>query len=234
MLPIARSELAMIWRNKLVALSTVFVPIFFGTVLALVQGNFGGSAAVAAIQLVVMSGMGVYISATTTLASRRQHLFLKKLRSTAASDISIIAGILVPLVVVALLQILAVLTAVAVIGTPPENVPILLIAVVLTNVMFAGLALLTSAATSSAEHAQFTTLPLFLIALGAAMWVALTGTEQSTAIKRIVPGGALSELTVGAWNGVPASELMSLLGPAAAWVVVGLVGWSVLRWEPRR
>ena len=39
---------------------------------------------------------GLYTTAVTTLASRRQNLFLKRLRSTAAGDAGILAGLVLP------------------------------------------------------------------------------------------------------------------------------------------
>ena len=52
---------------------------------------------------------GLYTTAVTTLASRRQDLFLKRLRSTAASDRSILAGLVLPVAVIALIQVVAIL-----------------------------------------------------------------------------------------------------------------------------
>lgn len=175
---IALSELTQLLRNRLVAATAVLVPVFFGGVLIAAQDNFGGSAAVASIISMVVVAMGVYITITTTLASRRQNLFLKRLRSTAASDTSIIAGLVTPLVLINVLQVAAILTVLAVVGEPPANVPVLILTMLLVETMFLGLALATSGLTNSPDHAQVTTLPVFLVTAGAAMWVALTGTAE--------------------------------------------------------
>ncbi|WP_242087902.1 ABC transporter permease [Microbacterium lacticum] len=199
------------------------------------QDNFGGSAIVAALISIVVVAMGVYITITTTLASRRQNLFLKRLRSTAASDNAIIAGLVTPLVVVNVLQVAAILIVLALVGEPPANAPVLIITLALIEAMFLGFALATSGLTNSPDHAQVTTLPIFLITVGAAMWVAVTGTEELALVKRLIPGGAAAELAIEAWNGIDFAEVIPLVLPTLAWVFVAFVVASQLfRWEPRR
>ncbi|WP_346728536.1 ABC transporter permease [Microbacterium lacticum] len=211
------------------------MPVFFGGVLIATQDNFGGSAIVAALISIVVVAMGVYITITTTLASRRQNLFLKRLRSTAASDNAIIAGLVTPLVVVNVLQVAAILIVLALVGEPPANAPVLIITLALIEAMFLGFALATSGLTNSPDHAQVTTLPIFLITVGAAMWVAVTGTEELALVKRLIPGGAAAELAIEAWNGIDFAEVIPLVLPTLAWVFVAFVVASQLfRWEPRR
>ncbi|MBF9337239.1 ABC transporter permease [Microbacterium lacticum] len=232
---IALSELTQLLRNRLVAATAILVPVFFGGVLIATQDNFGGSAIVAALISIVVVAMGVYITITTTLASRRQNLFLKRLRSTAASDNAIIAGLVTPLVVVNVLQVAAILIVLALVGEPPANAPVLIITLALIEAMFLGFALATSGLTNSPDHAQVTTLPIFLITVGAAMWVAVTGTEELALVKRLIPGGAAAELAIEAWNGIDFAEVIPLVLPTLAWVFVAFVVASQLfRWEPRR
>lgn len=232
---IALSELTQLFRNRLVAATAVLVPVFFGGVLIATQENFGGSAVAAALIGIVVVAMGVYITITTTLASRRQNLFLKRLRSTAASDLAIIAGLVAPLVVINVLQIAVILTVLAVVGEPPANVPALVLTLLLVEAMFLGLALATSGLTNSPDHAQVTTLPIFFITVGAAMWVAITGTEDLALIKRLIPGGAVAELAIGAWDGIDLGQVIPIAMPTLVWVVVAFVVASQLfRWEPRR
>ena len=101
--------------------------------------------------------------------------------------------------------------------------------------MFLGFALATSGLTNSPDHAQVTTLPIFLITVGAAMWVAVTGTEELALVKRLIPGGAAAELAIEAWNGIDFAEVIPLVLPTLAWVFVAFVVASQLfRWEPRR
>lgn len=122
-----------------------------------------------------------------------------------------------------------------VIGEPPANVPVLVLTVLMVEALFLGFALATSGLTNSPDHAQVTTLPIFLIAAGAAMWVALTGTEDLALVKRLVPGGAATELAISAWNGIDMSEVIPLALPTLAWILVAFVVASqFFRWEPRK
>lgn len=122
-----------------------------------------------------------------------------------------------------------------VIGEPPANVPVLVLTVLIVEALFLGFALATSGLTNSPDHAQVTTLPIFLIAAGAAMWVALTGTEDLALVKRLVPGGTATELAISAWNGIDMSEVIPLALPTLAWILVAFVVASqFFRWEPRK
>lgn len=70
MFAIARSEMTQLVRNRLVAASSLFIPLAFSAVLIFNRENFGGTPVTAALILVTVTAMGTYITATTTLASR--------------------------------------------------------------------------------------------------------------------------------------------------------------------
>ena len=172
----------------------------------------------------------------TTLASRRQNLFLKRLRSTAAGDGEILAGSLLPVTAITVLQVTVVLVALTVFAGGPADPLLLSVAVLSTVVMMLGLGLATAGVTDSPDHAQVTTLPLLVGTLAVSGWVGFTGTEELTLLKRLLPGGSASELIVNAWNGgVPLGDSLWLLAPTLAWVVVALLtATRLFRWEPRR
>lgn len=231
---IALTEMKMLVRNRLVALCSLFIPVFFAGVLIATQENFGGSGPVATILVLVMAAMGVYITTTTTLAARRQSLTLKQMRSTRASDTSILLGMTTPVALISTVQIGIILAVLAALGSAPSNPFLVGLGILLAVATFSTFAILTSAGTRSAEHAQFTTLPLFMIAMGVGMWVALAGTSEYTFLKRVIPGGSVAELVSGAWTGAPLGNLLPLLGPILAWVAVPVfVGLQLFRWEPR-
>lgn len=235
MIPIALAELKMLHRNRLVAVCAVLVPVVFAAILIATRDNFGGAAIIAAIIIVAVAAFGVYITATTTLAARRQNLFLKRLRGTTASNKAILSGLLLPIVAVNIVQLAVILTVVGILGTPPANVAALIIAALAVEALFLGLALTTAGLTNSPEHAQVTTLPMFLVTFATAFWVAVTGTEELTLVKRLLPGGAATELVIEAWNGIPPGDVISLLLPTLAWVFVAFVlATQLFRWEPRR
>ncbi|MCV7527440.1 ABC transporter permease [Micrococcus luteus] len=234
MFAIARSEMTQLVRNRLVAASSLFIPLAFSAVLIFNRENFGGTAVAAALILVTVTAMGTYITATTTLASRRQNLFLKRLRSTSAKDASILSGLVLPIALVNLVQAGVIVAILSVVGTPPVGVVAVVAAVVVLELMFVGAAIATAGLTNSPDHAQVTTLPLFVVALGAAMWVGLTGTEELAGVKRLLPGGAVTELIVEGWDGMALHEAVSLLLPSLAFVVAAFaMAKSTFRWEPR-
>ncbi|MET8368295.1 hypothetical protein ABZU42_01045 [Micromonospora profundi] len=62
------------------------------------------------------------------------------------------------------------------------------------------------------------------------------GTENLAWLKRLLPGGAATELTMNAWNGgVAVIDSLLLLAPTLAWVAVAVtLATRLFRWEPRR
>ena len=167
MLPIAQAELRMLWRNKVVAACAILMPLAFAVLLIVMRDRFGGEGGtIAALQIIVMAGFGVYITATTTLAARRQTLLLKRLRSTAITDGAILGGLLLPVITLNVVQLLIVLTAVVATGEFPANGWLVALHVAVVELMFLALALATWGLTSTPEQAQITTMPVFILALG--------------------------------------------------------------------
>ncbi|MCG5449778.1 MULTISPECIES: ABC transporter permease [Micromonospora] len=239
MLSIAASELIQIFRNRLVLITSLIIPVVVSAYFVRQHETFadiGSLGYIAAIVMFTIAAFGLYATAVTTLASRRQNLFLKRLRSTAASDTGIIAGLLLPVVVIALIQVTAILIALAVVAGKPANVALLVVATLATLAMMIGLALATAGLTNSPEHAQVTTLPVTLGVIAVATWVGITGTEDLAWLKRLLPGGAATQLTVNAWNGgVAVTDSLLLLAPTLAWVAVAVnLAIRLFRWEPRR
>ncbi|MEU1748126.1 ABC transporter permease [Micromonospora arida] len=239
MLSIASSELIQIFRNRLVLITSLIIPVVVSAYFVRQHDTFAGLGSlgyIAAIILFTITAFGLYTTAVTTLASRRQNLFLKRLRSTAATDTTILAGLLLPVVVLAGVQVTAILTALAVVASAPANIALLVVATTATLAMMIALALATAGLTNSPEHAQVTTLPVSLGVISVASWVGITGTENLAALKRLLPGGAATELTMNAWNGgVAVTDSLLLLAPTLGWVVVAVaLATRLFRWEPRR
>lgn len=224
----------MLVRNRLVAACAILIPLALGAYFVY-SGNDGGSAVSAVLVIMIMISMGVYVTATTTLAARRQTLFLKRLRSGAVSDGAIIGGLIAPIVAISIVQvgaILAILAATA--DDKPQSVWLVILGVLLAEVMFAGLALATAGITNSPEHAQVTTLPLFFAALGTSIWVVFTGVEELTWVKRALPGGGITELIIAGWTGSDIQNLFVLVAPSLAWAVLAIfAARAMFRWEPR-
>ncbi|MGO4754199.1 ABC transporter permease, partial [Streptomyces sp. 2MCAF27] len=198
--------------------------------------DVAGLGYIAAIVMFTVMAFGLYTTAVTTMASRRQNLFLKRLRSTVAGDVDILRGLLLPVTVIALVQVVGILIVLGVVATEPSQIPLLATAVLATVAMMVGLALATAGLTNSPEHAQVTTLPVSLSVIAVASWVGMTGTENLALLKRLLPGGAATELVVNAWEGnVPVADSLILLVPTLSWVVVAVgLASRLFRWEPCR
>jgi ABC-2 type transport system permease protein len=239
MLSIALSELVQIFRNRLVLVTGLVMPAAVSAFFLYQHEVFaalGSLGYIAAVVTFTVGAFGLYTTMVTTLAARRQNLFLKRLRSTPASDASILFGLMLPLTALALVQVVAILTVLATVAGGPVNVLLLAAAILSTVIMMLGLGLATAGLTNSPEHAQVTTLPVSLGTIGVASWVGITGTEELTLLKRLLPGGSATELVLNAWNGgVPVADSLPLLAPTLSWIVVAIALASrFFRWEPRR
>ncbi|WP_217428769.1 ABC transporter permease [Micromonospora maritima] len=236
---IATGELIQIFRNRLVLITSLIIPVVVSAFFIRQHETYaalGSLGYIAAIVMFTITAFGLYATAVTTLASRRQNLFLKRLRSTAEGDAGILAGLLLPVLVLAVVQLTVILTVLAVVTGAPANVALLVVAVLATLAMMVGLALATAGLTNSPEHAQVTTLPVTLGVIAVATWVGISGTENLAWLKRLLPGGAATELTMNAWNGgVAVTDSLLLLAPTLGWVVVAVaLATRLFRWEPRR
>jgi ABC-2 type transport system permease protein len=236
--PIASSEFVQIFRNRAVLISTLMplaVSAFF-IYRRDIFAQLGSDGYVAAILVITIGAFSLYATAVTTLAARRQDLFLKRLRSTTAGDAAILSGLTLPVSVLATVQAVVVLAVFAAVTDGPADGVLLIVAILVTFLMMIALALATAGLTGSPEQAQVTTLPVSLLTIGVASWVGIAGTDELTVLKRLLPGGSAAELIVNSWNGgVPLAESLPLLGPALAWVVVAVVlALKLFRWEPRR
>lgn len=240
MLTLARTEFLQIFRNRMVFFSATVIPVGLSLLFIQQRETFASTGACVALLagffMAILISMGLYSTAVTTLASRRQNLFLKRLRSTAISDRSTLAGILLPPAIIAIVQVTAVLTVLAILDEAPANIPLVVASGFSLVLMMLGLALATAGITNSPEHAQVTTLPVTMGVSAVAFWVGATGTESLGMVKRLLPGGSATELTINAWNGgVPLTENLILLLPTLGWVIVAVALASrMFAWEPRR
>ncbi|WP_277211277.1 ABC transporter permease [Isoptericola croceus] len=238
MLPIAQGELVQLFRNRAVLVTSLLMPVAVAAFFIGYRDVFatiGSLGYVAAVLVFTIAAFSLYATTVTTLAARRQNLFLKRLRSTAASDATILAGLVLPISAIALVQVGLILGVFAAVGGGPADAVLLVPAILATFVMMLALGVATAGVTNSPEHAQVTALPLSLGVIAVASWVGITGTESLAPLKRALPGGAATELVVDAWNGgAPLTDSLLLLVPTLAWVVVAVaIASRMFRWEPR-
>lgn len=239
MLSIASSELAQILRNRAVLITSLLMPVAVGAFFVYSRESFVelySLGYIAAVIVFTIGAFSLYATIVTTLAARRQTLFLKRLRSTAAGDPAILSGLVLPVTVISVVQVALILGVFATISQRPADIAVLVVAIVATFVMMLALGLATAGVTNSPEQAQVTTLPIALGTIGVSSWVGITGTESATWLKRLLPGGSATELVVDAWNGgLAVADALLLLVPTFAWVVVAIaLAAMFFRWEPRR
>lgn len=237
---IAISELKQIIRNRSVLISATLIPLGTSALLIFGRETFrdfpAGIGFAVGSMMVSISVLGLYVTAVTTLAARRQTLFLKRLRSTAAGDASILAGLVAPPVVISALQLIIVLGVLSAVSDGPEDPLLLIVSGVLLIALMLALALATAGVTRSPEHVQVTTLPLTLGPIGLAMWIGLTSADSVPLVKALLPSGATTQLSINAWNGgVALGENLLLMLPTLGWIAAALIMAKLtFRWEPRR
>lgn len=239
MLPIARSELIQLLRNRSVLVTSLIMPMAASAFFINFRDVFaqiGSLGYIAALVVFTIAAFSLYATTVTTVAARRQTLFLKRLRSTAAGDTAILAGLLLPVTTIALVQVALILAVFSAISAGPADVVLLAVAVVATLAMMLALGAATAGITRSPEHAQVTSLPLSLGVVAVASWIGISGTEHLQMVKRLLPGGSATELVVNAWNGgVATVDSLLLLGPTVAWILAAIMlAAKMFRWEPRR
>ncbi|CCH29923.1 ABC transporter permease [Actinosynnema sp. NPDC047251] len=222
------AELKMLLRNRTAAALAFAMPLAMGVWFAT---SLGAEAWPVAITLQLLGSMGftAYVTITTSLTSRRQDLYLKRLRTGAASDAVVLTGVVLPPVLLALVQVVLLLGVSLAAGAPlPQRPELVLLAVVGGVAMSAAAGVATSGITSTAELAQITTGPFFLALFAGGVWAANTSDPRALA----VPGGGVADLVRVAWGGDGRPELaaLSLLG----WTALGCVAsLRLFRWDAR-
>lgn len=239
MLTIARHELTQILRNRAVLVAGLVIPFAVSASLVWRHETFediGSLGYLASTIVLTIAAFSLYSTVVTTLASRRQNLFLKRLRSTSARDHEILWGLVLPATAIAGVQLLGILAVLAAVAGSPDNIPLFAAGTLATIAMMLGLGLATAGLTHSPEHAQVTTLPVSLGTIAVGVWVGISGTEDLATLKRLLPGGAATELMTDAWNGgAPVADSLVLLAPTLAWVLLALIlAQRLFQWEPRR
>lgn len=197
---------------------------------------------IAALMLVVLAGMTLAQTATTTLVARRQQHLLERWRIAGTPTASVLAG---PLAPVRLLAATGAAILFAATGSAFDTTP---------TQPAAGrghrarrhtcrvVAVVAAAVTRSVGTAEITLLPVLAAPIGGGIWALLTPLAEITWRMRVSGGGALTELVRLGWDG-PAdgaglAAALSAAGPSLA-VLVGLVAVLVViavrnfRWHPR-
>ena len=243
-LALAAAESKLVMRNRTVAISSFVLPVALGAFWAWSFGGETGSplmaALVVALQIAVVLGMGVYVTATQTIVARRHNRVLKRLRTSGLSDAGLLAAIVIPTILIGAVQLAIFAVVNVVTGTPAPADPLALVLAVLAGLaLVVTAALATSVVTPSPERAQITTLPLVFVLLGAAIAVVFVPIQSWWQALAAVPGAGIGQLMRIAFGGAAgdAAAVSPLLAATAGLLVwSGVFAWLAMRsfrWDPR-
>jgi ABC-type multidrug transport system permease subunit len=252
-LALASAEIRLLLRNRTAVVNSVLGPVLMlGSVAAITVSNGieldGPDLVAKAIGITLI--LVAYYNLVTTFVARREELVLQRMRTGELTDGEILLGTAVPTLLVTVVQILVVGVGVVALGTwsAPVDVVLPLLALLGGGALMVVLAAASTSFTRTVEAAQFTTLPLVLVAtLLSGLLVPLSGFPEPVAeVFRFLPLTPVIELsrlglvgetwsgtavdTAGAWTAAPVP-----LAVLAGWLVVGaVVARRVFRWAPRR
>lgn len=228
-LALSRVELALLSRNKTAMSMAIAMPLLLGGFFAL--GKVGDWPVVIALQIVLVLACSGYLASTTALVSRRQDLYLKRLRTGQASDATVLTGLLLPNALLGCAQAVLLLAVSLASGAPLPDRPLLVLVAVLGGfAMTCAVGVFTSAITSTVELAQITTFPFFGALLVGVNWGLQPDTAQWVLA---IPGAAVATLVRAAW-GAPTDQVLLAVAALAAWTAAGVfLAARLFRWEPR-
>ncbi|WP_167047651.1 ABC transporter permease [Salinibacterium sp. ZJ454] len=230
---IALSELRLIVRNKTVLIGATIMPLALGGYLIYSREDIGrGWPELVLLQIVFFTLFTLFLTVTTTLTTRRQDLFLKRLRSGESSDTTILLGLISPVIVLLAAQLGIVLIAMLIAGASiPDNPWLLAGGSIGFITVAAAMGILTGNITPSAAAAQVTSLPFLALAAGSAIWALIAQDWYLI----LLPGGALTSLVNAAYGtGIGQDLLLLAAGSLTAWTVIpALIAYKTFRWEPR-
>lgn len=232
---IARAEMLLLRRSPTVLVASTAMPLTMTiATVVVVRGEQAGEARAIALALLVVLvlGLSVYMSATLIVTTRREDLYLKRLRTSEASDAAIVAGVVGPTVVGGVLQLAIAFAAVVLVGgaSLPSPVPIVVATILLLGVHVVA-AIATTGAIRSTEQADSATLAGLTVVIGTAVWAVF---DPTSIVPPFTPGGAMVEAARASAGTDPGAALPSLLALAGWLVLVGLLAVRGFRWEPRR
>ncbi|MFB9319561.1 ABC transporter permease [Cryptosporangium minutisporangium] len=243
---LARAEMILLRRNKVMLFNAVLFPA--GLIAMLAAGQDGstdrdGQAMLVGSFVATTLLLVVYFNLLCAYVARREERVLVRLRAGECRDGEILTGTAIPAVVIALGQVaILVLAGLAVLDLPlPKQPLVLLTAVGLGCLTFVGLALLTTLITRNVEAAQVTSLPLIAVCF-IASGVAGQPDFVPEMLLRVMPMTPVVELTQVGWMGSLPDEadtgvLQAMALPLAvglAWAAVGILAarrW--FRWQAR-
>jgi ABC-2 type transport system permease protein len=233
---IAGAELRMLTRSVPALLMGAVLPTALGLLIVWAEHDTGraGRGTATGLQLAALLALTTYGAGTTTLVSRRTQSVLKRLRTSGASDAAVLAGMLLPIALLTLVQTLIVVVAGG--GRWPGQAWAPLAALGGGMLVAALFAVLTSGWTPAPELGQLTTVPLSLTLLGGAFWAARTPGPEVDQWLLVLPGVPVTQLARLGWDEPGMTTADGLAAAAALLIVAAAVtplAVRAMRWDPR-
>ncbi len=243
-LGLARANALLMIRNRMTLVSGLILPLLpLLLIFTAERGNTTVGRTAVTTTLLMALLFPVYYNVLSLVVSRRDELVLKRLRTGETRDGELVVALALPGVVITLAVSVLTLIAGVVAGLPlPANVPLYVVAVLVSAVMFVAFAFWTAAWTRTAESAQMTSLPVITLAVAGTLTSALPA--RVAEIVDRTPAGALDALVRLSWFGEDGSREVGFVD---GWVAAGspllvLLAWTgtavllatrSMRWEPR-
>ncbi|WP_438388862.1 ABC transporter permease [Actinopolyspora saharensis] len=237
------AELKLLFRNTAVVMSTILLPLLFGAGFAFfgkIMPSPLGWGYYAGMQLIMVFGMTSCVMAASSVSYRRDALYLKRLRCGEASNATVLIGTVSPVALLSAIQCLLMLLITGLVGPAVPTNPLLLVGLVLAGIaMSMSIGVAATGLTSSGEQAQTVATPFFFLLIGSLLWAGIDIADGLNAVQRLLPGGAILELTMLSYDSGESfvGQLMDGALPLivlAGWTALGLLAANqYFRWEPR-
>ncbi|HIW95105.1 MAG TPA: ABC transporter permease [Candidatus Corynebacterium gallistercoris] len=262
MTSLAIAEWKQFRRNKvilsMVLITALGVPaLMMGTLSTDTPEDARASGGIALELFLLLAALLVlYYSVLSMTTTRRDEGVLKRLRTGEATDVQILMAICAPSTIFVLIAGIAMPGLVLAMGSAiPVNPALYVVALVLSVVVAASLAFITSAFTKNAEAAQITSMPIVVLGMASQSGVRGLMPDNAQQIIDNTPFALLMDLVNLGWSGNPGAIVLSGTDagftPMAAgdvWqeggiMVAKLLAWCVvlvvaakhyMQWETRR
>jgi ABC-2 type transport system permease protein len=242
MLALAVVELRLLLRKKLTAFSVVVVPLGLAalTLFGERPPDAAGWADLLTTNILLLLMLSVYLVSLMVFTARRQSLVLKRLRTSALSDRRILVGVVGPVALVGLAQVVGYLAVCLLADAPaPANPGLVAVGVLLGVLVATALGVATACLSRSVEATQVTSIPVVMAGV-VGMFLTAASSPALVAVGLAMPLTGPADLVAEGWasagtevGDVPVAPLD--VASSLLWLVVAAVVFSRLfRWEPRR
>lgn len=231
---ISGAEVRVLFRNRVAFSTTVLIPIALCTALFFAKPPPELSASLMLLQLALLLGLSTFVSSVVALSARRESLYLKRLRTTTASDPHILVGISLPFLVLSTLQAVVIVVVSAVAHSDHPNYAALGVGIACALAQLMLLSFATSGFSRAVEQAQLIASPVFIYVVLIALWIIADSSDTARLVQPLLPLGGAFVLISGAYGTGDMQRALVSVAMSVAWgIVFAFVARLTFRWEPR-